>query len=135
MEKKLLMEMLHERETIRNYYNKKTMRKLVYVLDDDYNSANLIKKVCESMHGLDVKIFLDERDYLKNYNANVPDLSIIDYHLSFLDAKDLMLITDKLSPLRNKFFFVTGDLLIQGKNVVNKPIDLTQLRDKIHSYL
>jgi two-component system NtrC family sensor kinase len=116
----------------------------VLVVEDEPTVARLIGDVLED-EGLRVDVLLDGREALQRVNQESYDLVICDMKMPELDGEQFyQALAHADSPVRERFFFVTGDVLAARTRDflerhrlphLAKPFRVEELSEKIKSLL
>jgi DNA-binding response OmpR family regulator len=114
------------------------------VLEDEPTVARLIADVLED-EGLRVDVLLDAREALDRASEEQYDLVICDMKMPKLDGEHFyQALARAKNPLRDRFLFVTGDVLashtrdfLQRNHLphVAKPFRMEELKEKVRSIL
>ncbi len=108
--------------------------KVIYILDDDFESCKLMRSLCKRFIGMDtsVEIFQEEISLLRRSKERHPDLVILDYHLDCLKGPDVLKMLNAISLFKVKSLLISGDSnLKEYDNLFTKPISLKRFEREL----
>ncbi|WP_423363928.1 response regulator transcription factor [Mycoplasma sp. P36-A1] len=117
------------------------MERIIYVVDDEQEIANLLKSILEK-NGFKVKVFYDGTSFLDEVKRTEPDIVLLDVMLGDINGFNIV------SRLRIKYFFpiimltaldadndkITG-LTFGADDYITKPFNIEEVLARINSHL
>lgn len=114
----------------------------ILVLDDVEDALNIHRLILERK-GHSVSVFTEEEDALRHARNNTVDLAILDIKLKKMSGTEVLAELKKINP-SIKAIMLTGyptmetaqqALMLGANEYCVKPIDRTELEDKVQSVL